>query len=202
MSNSSNGAKAANRFRLGLLIALSVTLVLGSFWLIEVLRKSGLAGITEPARTAPDYYVTNFTFVKMAKSQTGRYNISGDRLTHSPVDDSHEITRPVIHNLTTGRPPMVMTSDRALVSKDNTEVQMIGNVVVDRPPSRDTQLFHMTSPYLLLLPEDDVMKTDKPVDMMLGKTQLRGTGMVANNATRQLDLSHRVHGVFPPSAAR
>lgn len=193
---------SANRFRLGFLIALSVALVLGSFWLLEVLRKSGITDAPDAPRTAPDYYVKNFTFVKMAKSRAARYNISGEVLTHLPLDDSYEITKPVIYNLSSNRPPMVMRSERALVNSDNSEVKMIDKVDVDRPASGTTQRFHLKSNYLLLLPDDDVMKTDQPVEMVMGTTLLNGTGMVANNATRQLDLAHRVHGVFAPAVAR
>jgi lipopolysaccharide export system protein LptC len=193
---------SANRFRLGLLIALSVALALGSFWVLEVLRKTGGTDLQDVPRSTPDFYVKNFTFVKMAKSRTARYNISGDVLTHLPLDDSYEITKPVIYHLANNLPPMVMRSERALVNSDNSEIQMIDNVDVDRPASGTTQNFHLTSDYLLLLPNDDVMKTDKPVKMRMGTTLLDGTGMVANNATRQLDLAARVHGVFAPAPVR
>ncbi len=193
---------SANRFRLGLLIALSIALALGSFWVLEVLRKTGGNDLPDAPRSAPDFYVKNFTFVKMAKSRTARYNISGDVMTHLPLDDSYEITRPVIYHLANNLPPMVMRSERALVNSDNSEVQMIDSVDVDRPASGTTQNFHLTSEYLLLLPNDDVMKTDKPVKMLMGNNLLNGTGMVANNATRQLDLANSVHGVFPPAPVR
>ncbi|MEB0135479.1 LPS export ABC transporter periplasmic protein LptC [Actimicrobium sp. CCC2.4] len=197
-----SAVRSANRFRLGFLIALSVALALGSFWVLEVIRKSGGNDAPDAPRVAPDYYVKNFTFVRMAKNRTARYNISGDVLTHLPMDDSYEITKPVIYNLSNNRPTMVMRSERALVNSDNSEVQMIDNVDVDRPASGSIQRFHLKSAYLLLLPDDDVMKTDTPVEMLMGTTILNGTGMVANNATRQLDLAHRVHGVFAPAVAR
>jgi lipopolysaccharide export system protein LptC len=197
-----SAARSANRFRLGFLIALSVVLALGSFWVLEVLRKNSGTDLKKTTRSAPDYYVKNFTFVKMATSRTARYNITGDVLTHLPLDDSYEITKPVIYHLSNNRAPMVMRSERALVNSDNSEVQMIDNVDVDRPASGTTQRFHLKSEYLLLLPNDDVMKTDQPVDMVMGTTVLKGTGMIANNATRQLDLAHRVHGVFAPATGR
>jgi lipopolysaccharide export system protein LptC len=193
---------SAYRFRLGLLIALSLALALGSFWVLEVLRKTGGTDLPDTPRSSPDFYVKNFTFVKMAKSRTARYNISGDVLTHLPLDDSYEITMPVIYHLANNQSPMVMRSERALVNSDNSEVQMIDNVDVDRPASGTTRNFHLTSDYLLLLPNDDVMKTDKPVKILMGNNLLNGTGMVANNATRQLNLANRVHGVFPPAPVR
>jgi lipopolysaccharide export system protein LptC len=61
----------------------------------------------------------------------------------------------------------------------------------------------MRSDYLLVLTDEDIVRTDKPVEITLGKSVLRGTGMVANNATRQLQLGSAVHATFaPPDRAR
>ena len=194
-----SAANITNRFRIGVVIALSASLALISFWLLGVMRKKGEADTAEVTRTRPDYYVDKFTFVKMAKSRTARYNISGDVLTHFPEDDSHEITHPIINYLANGRPPMVMRSDTAKINSDSSEIRMRGNVDIDRPAFGPTAYFHLKSPYLVLLPDDDVMKTDTPVEMVLGTTILNGTGMLANNATRQLNLSSRVHGRLVPT---
>jgi lipopolysaccharide export system protein LptC len=193
-------ARITNRFRLGVVIALCAAMALGSFWLLGVMRKKGDADTAEVPRTAPDYYVNKFTFVKMAKSRTARYNISGDVLTHFPADDSYEITHPIINNLASGRPAMVMRSDTATVNSDSSEVHLKGHVDIDRPAFGPSAHFHLKSTYLVLLPDDDIMKTDTPVDLLLGTATLNGTGMLANNATRQLDLSSRVHGKFLPAA--
>lgn len=194
-----SAASARQRFRLGIVIALCAALVLGSFWLLGVMRKKGDANVADVPRTAPDYYVEKFTFVKMAKSRTARYNITGDLMKHYPADDSYEITRPIINNLTSGRPAMVMRSDTARVNSDSSEVRMSGNVDVDRPAFGPSARFHLKSTYLVLLPDDDIMKTDKPVELLLGTTTLNGIGMLANNAKRQIDLSQRVHGQFLPA---
>lgn len=193
-------ANVTNRFRIGVVIALCAALALGSFWLLGVMRKKGEADTVDAPRTAPDYYVNKFTFVKMAKSRTARYNISGDVLTHFPADDSTEIIHPIINNLASGRPAMVMRSDTATVNSSGSEVRMKGHVEIDRPPFGPSAHFHLTSTYLVLLPDDDIMKTDAPVELLLGTATLNGTGMLANNATRQLDLSSRVHGKFLPAA--
>jgi lipopolysaccharide export system protein LptC len=47
-----------------------------------------------------------------------------------------------------------------------------------------------------VLPDDDVVQTDKPVEITMGQSKLNGTGMFANNATRELRLSSNVHGTY------
>ena len=196
-----SSANGVIRFRVGVVLVLSGVLALGSFWVLQVQRKRAEDETPSVPRIAPDFYVHKFTFVKMAKSRVARYNISGDELVHNPQDDSYEITRPIINQFANGRPPMSMHADRALVNSDNSKVQMIGNVDIDRPQFEVSQHFHLKTPTLTLLPDDDIMKTDAAVDILLGTTTLRGTGMVANNAARQLDLASHTHGKFVSATA-
>ena len=186
------------RFQLGVILALCGALVLGSFWLLGVIQKKGESATSNTPRVAPDFYVEKFTFVKITKSRAARYNVTGDVLTHFPADDSYEVTQPIINNLASGRPTMVMRSNTAHMNSDSSEIRMSGNVDIDRPAFGTSSHFHLKSTYLMLLPDDDIMKTDQPVDLLLGTATLSGTGMLANNATRQLDLAHRVHGQFLP----
>ncbi|MFX5785438.1 LPS export ABC transporter periplasmic protein LptC, partial [Acinetobacter baumannii] len=58
---------------------------------------------------------------------------------------------------------------------------------------------HLVSEYLLLLPDDEIVKTDKPVAMTMGTTRLNGVGMVANNATQVVQLFGNVRGYYEPT---
>jgi lipopolysaccharide export system protein LptC len=189
---------SANRFRLSVLIALTGALALGSFWVLEVMRKSLDNSIPQQPRNRPDYYVEKFNFVRMGKTGLAQYNISGEKLVHNPVDDSHEITLPIVHSLSKERPPMTMRSQHAIVDRDSSQVHMYDDVHIDRPETASNEHFHLTSEYLLLLPDDDVMQTDKPVVITQGTSRLTGTGMFANNATRELRLSSNVHASYQP----
>jgi lipopolysaccharide export system protein LptC len=189
---------AANRFRLGILIAITAALALGSFWVLEVMRKGLASGAPQQPRSRPDYYVEKFNFVRMAKTGLAQYNIFGEKLVHNPVDDSHEIKLPNVHSLSKERPPMTMQSKRAVVDQDSSRVHMYDNVHVDRPATPTSEHFHLASEYLLLLPDEDVIQTDKPVVITLGTSRLTGIGMTANNATRELRLSSNVHASYQP----
>ncbi len=196
-----SAARPPNRFSLVVLIALGAALALGSFWVLEVMRRSSSASIPDVPRTEPDYYVEKFSFVRMSKTGLARYNISGKRLTHNPTDDSHAIELPVVNSFGNDRPPMTTHARRALVEHDNTKVHMYENVHVDRAATATSEHFHLQSEYLLILPDDDVMQTDKPVEITLGTSKLTGTGMVANNATGELRLSSNVHATYQPPAS-
>jgi lipopolysaccharide export system protein LptC len=188
------------RFRLVAILAPLVALALGSFWLFEVMRRATNEVIPTAERTEPDFYVEKFNYVKLTKTGKAQYHFSGAKMTHNPLDDSYDIELPVVNNVGTGdrsnSPPTTIRADRATVNSDNSKIHMYDNVRVDRPASENSEAMKVRSQYLLVLPDDDIVKTDKPVEIHLGQSVLTGTGMVANNATRELHLANNVHGTY------
>jgi len=195
-----NAPRSVWRFRILTILALMIALALGSFWLLEVMRRAINDVTPKAARTEPDFYVENFNYVKLSPSGQTQYHISGTRLTHNPQDDSYDIQHPVVSNIRPERTPMTMRSERAHVNSDNSEVRMYDNVHIDRPASAQSGHLHITSDYMLLLPDDEIMKTDKAVVITLDLSRLTGIGMFANNATREFSLASNVHGTYqaPP----
>jgi len=186
------------RFRLVAIIAPLIALALGSFWLFEVLRRAGDEAMPAAERKEPDFYVEKFSYVKIGKTGKAQYHFSGAKMTHNPQDDSYDIVLPVINSVGKegGRGPMVIRAERATVNDDNSEIHLYENVQLDRPATANAQAMHVRSEYMLVLPDDDIVKTDKPVKISVGQSVLTGTGMVANNATRELQLSNNVHGTY------
>lgn len=192
--------RSTNRIRVAALLAITAALALGSFWMLEVMRRSGGPDTANANQNAPDYYVENFQFVRVSNSGQAQYSMSGDRLTHYPADDIHKIEQPVVRSLTPERPPMHAVSKTATVDRVNSKIHMYNDVHLDRAATADKERLQLDSEYLLLLPDEDIMKTDKPVTISLGQSVLKGTGMVANNATGELRLASNVSVTYrPPS---
>lgn len=195
-----NGSRTARRLRLAMILVLMIGLALGSFWLFEVMRRATEDSVPQRVRQEPDFYVENFSYVKMAPNGKAQYHFSGARLTHNPQDGSYDIILPVVNKLDHAGPSMTIRSERGKVSSDNSQVHLYENVRLNRPASQANAAMNVISDYLLLLPDDDIVKTDKPVEITLGQSKLTGTGMVANNATRELHLTSNVHGTYQAAA--
>jgi lipopolysaccharide export system protein LptC len=180
--------KYANRFRLSVILALAVAIALGSFWLSMVMNQSMSDTMAGAPRSAPDYYVEKFSMVKLTPAGQVKYSVSGSKLLHHPLDDSYDIERPVLHSLSDDHEPMTMHADRARVEDANSKIHMTGNVKVDRPRSATAEALHIASDYMLILPDDDIVQSDKKVDITLGQSSMSGIGMIANNASRELRL--------------
>jgi lipopolysaccharide export system protein LptC len=187
-----------NRLRLVVMLALGAAITLGSFWVLEVMRRGIVDETPASSRTEPDFYVEKFNFIRISQAGDANYSISGRRLIHDPVTDSYEVELPVVNSLSPTRPPMVTRARRAVIEHDYSKVHLYNDVQVDRPATPTSQNFRLKSEYLLILPDEDVMTSDKPVDMTLGTSTLAGTGMYANNATRVLRLSSNVHATYQP----
>jgi len=184
------------RFRFVMTLAPLVVLALGSFWLYEVMRRATDDVIPNPERSQPDFYVEKFSYVKLSKTGAAQYHFAGERLTHNPQDDSYDIVRPVLNNISNTESPVTIRAERARVNSDNSQVHLYDNVRMDRQASPTTQPIHVRSEYMLVLPDDDVVKTHKAVEITAGQSKLTGIGMFANNATREFRLTSNVHGTY------
>lgn len=189
-------AQGTSRFRLVAVLAPALALALASFWVVEVTRRMGDDVVDRTKRTEPDFYVEQFNYVKLSRSGEAQYHLSGARLTHNPVDDSYAVDGPVVRSMRNDAEPMIITAKRAWINGDSSEVHLFDDVEIDRPPALDREYMRLRSQHLVILPDDDAMRTDKPVRITQGQSVLTGTGMYANNATREFKLHHNVHGTY------
>ena len=193
--------RTAHRWQLTLIMMIGVFVAVGSFWLVQVVNQAGDEAQADLFRNEPDYIIDRFSLVRMNKEGQPSYIISGDKLTHHPVGDSSDIDKPFVHSLAGERPPMNIHADTAHVDQGNTRVKLNGNVDVVRPATDKAQAMRMQTPTLTVFPDEERMETDAPVDLHLGGSTAKGTGMQFNNATRQVQLGGRGTITMPPRAA-
>jgi lipopolysaccharide export system protein LptC len=191
-----NAAANSMRLQIVALLAVLIALALASFWVLQIMRNNGDAERPPIPDQKADYYVDNFVYVKMSLDGTARYSITGTKMEHYPYNDSFKVQSPFIRSLDAAKPPMLLRSDRAMIEDDNSKIHMVGNAFAQRDPVGKSQKLTINSEYLLLLPDDDVVTSDKPVKIMLGESVLNGVGMRASNAELKLELHDRVHGIY------
>jgi lipopolysaccharide export system protein LptC len=191
--------RIAHRWRLVLLLLAGTFAAFGSFWLVQVMQGEDQSRNVNVGND-PDYIVDHFSFVRMSETGQPRYVISGEHLTHRPVDNTSEIDKPVVQALATDHPHMTMTADHAHVNQEQNQVDLTGNVQVDRPGGPNADPLHIRTESLTLLTDDEIARTDKPIRMTLGSATVDAVGMVANNATQQIHLGGRGHAIYPPRA--
>jgi lipopolysaccharide export system protein LptC len=193
--------RTAHRWQLTLIMMVGVFVAVGSFWLVQVVNQSGHEAEVDKFREEPDYIIDRFSVVRMNKNGQPAYIISGDKLTHQPVGDVSVIDKPYVHSLATDQPPMNIHAQTAYVDQGNTRVRLHDNVDVVRPATKQAQELRLKTSTLTVYPDEERMETDAAVEMHSGDTVATGTGMKANNATRQITLGGRGTITMPPRAA-
>lgn len=194
--------RTAHRWQLTLTLMIGVFVAVGSFWLVQVVNQSGQEQQADQFRNEPDYIIDRFSMVRMTKEGKPAYIISGDKLTHRPIDDASDIDKPFLNSLSGNQPPMTIHADTARVDQGNTRVKLNGNVDVVRPATPKTEPMRLQTSTLTVFPDEERMETEAPVRLKLGGTSSTGTGMKSNNATRQLQLGGRGTITLPPRAPR
>jgi lipopolysaccharide export system protein LptC len=183
-----------------LLLLAAASLLAGlSFWALEITRRS--AGDTrEPTvRTEPDYFIEDFTYTRMSVSGKAQYVISGKKLIHYPKDDSSTVEQPSMRSYSSLRDPMTLRSRSAKITADQKELHFYDDVILERPQTRGTESLRVDSDYMLALPKQDIVKTDRKVLIRLGTSRMEGTGMIADNGKHQLSLQSNVSGHYESS---
>lgn len=191
-----------DRFRIWLGVVLLAVVALGSFWMMEVLRRSGDDEQNKSsARSEPDYYVEKFNFIRLSNTDNPNYHITGDRLIHLPKSDSFEILQPRINSFDEEKTPVHIRADKAVIEEKNAGitpqrehdvVHLYDNVSMVRPEGPHSHYLQLQTEYLMLLPDDDIIKTDKAVNLLTSNAETNAIGMVANNATQQIQLMSKV----------
>ena len=192
----------SSRLRYLLAILPALAIALASIWVLEVMRRSTQEDLPAAVdKSVPDYFVDQFKLVAMSPTGQPRYILTGEKMKHFPSENAATITNPVVISLDMGVPPTTLSAERAKVEDGTRRVHMIDNVNADRPASdQDARTqsghLHFSSEYLLVLPDDDLLKTDQPVEITSDDSVLRGTGMIFNNKTREITLLNKVSGVY------
>lgn len=186
------------RRRLPALLTLAVVLLLagGSYWALEVAQRPEASAPTRTARTDPDYIIDQFSYVAVAPGGKAKYVIEGERLLHDPVSDSSLVEQPRLRSYTPQRGPMTLRSKTAHINRDHSEIRLLDEVHLERPQTRDQEALIVDTDFMLVLPNQDVFRTDRAVRAHLGDSMLNGVGMVADNRQRTLTLNSRVSATF------
>ncbi|MBG6221960.1 MULTISPECIES: LPS export ABC transporter periplasmic protein LptC [unclassified Janthinobacterium] len=188
----------AHRWRMIFTLLGAIIFALGSFWLLAVMNKNAQDISASKHLDEPDYFITNFSMVRMDLTGKPSYIVSGSKLTHYPLDDSSDIDQPFVRKLSPGMPPLNMHAELAHIDQDNTRLQLHRNVVIDRVASAKAQHLRIETEALTVFPDEERMETDVPVDILTGSSRINGVGMRANNATGVVEVHNALRIVLPP----
>ena len=101
-------------------------------------------------------------------------------------------------SLDPARPRVTITANRGKLLQGGVEAHLSGDVVVTRGATANAAPMVASTPYAIVLPDEDIVRTDRPVTVVQGGNRLTGVGMELNNRTRQLRVDSQVRAVLEP----
>ncbi len=188
-------------------VILLTVLALFTIYLARAAERDRVRSV--PASVAPgqpDYFVDRLALLTMTATGAPGYRIEARRLVHFPEDDTARFESPTLISLTPGRPQLTVTADTGLLFNPTAQreqsVHLSGQVRLTRAATAQAGLLQADTDFAIVLPDRDLVQTDRAVQIRLGEHRLDGIGMELNTATRQLRLDSRVSAVFQPPTPR
>lgn len=188
--------RAYDRLAAGFAVLLLAVLATATYYLAEMADRTSFEDTGRKQRHEPDYFVEQVELTRLNPQGQPLYRMKATRLNHYPDDDTIDFEKPVLTSLDPAKPLVTMRANRGTSSSGGVETHLYDNVVLTRAPFNDAPQMRVVSDYMLLLSDQDIARTDRPVVITYGDSVLHGTGMEFNNDSRQLELFSQVRGTW------
>jgi lipopolysaccharide export system protein LptC len=141
-----------------------------------------------------DYFLTNVTAKEWGSDGKLLRKTDTIRLEHHPNEKASHLEKPINVNYRSDDSQLRITSDTGIALDDNSQTELIDNVVViDNFDSENSTI--MNTSYLTIYPQRNFADTNEHATIVSPNSQLEGVGMDVDFNTRILNLHSRVKGI-------
>lgn len=170
-------------------------LTLTTFWLGKVASTQpllGSGGFTHD----PDYVIENFSALTFDAQGRPHARLSAKKMVHYMDDDSTELESPHFERQDSETAPISVHSQRGLITAGSEDVYFLGDVRLRRPATDGQAAMELTTDYIRIIPDDDILRTDKPVTVRQGASVIEAAGLFVDGEKRIFQLAGRVKAVY------
>jgi lipopolysaccharide export system protein LptC len=162
--------------------------------------------IERPRLNEPDYSIKNGTLSYLNEEGKTKYRILAKELIHYDDDASIDLMQPRMRLFSPDKAPVTVRAKRGHIDGDISILDLYDNVEIYRPPQTASET-QKASPYMLakssyfqVFINDDIIKTDKPVELEQGLSVMQSTdGGVFDNVQQSMQLMGTVKGRIEPA---
>ena len=178
---------------------LAIIAVLASLtaWLQYAVNTSS-PGFLSNGQHIADYIIERFVVSRTNLEGQVIYTLHADHAEHYLDDDTTKLTKPHLVANDDQQGSADIRSERALVTAQGKQVNFIGNVVLVRDAHDQQGPLKLTTEYLEAIPDQRVMRTNRPVLVQGKSVTMTAGGLELNNQTQILQLTHRVKARYEP----
>jgi len=147
-------------------------------------------------RHDPDSIVENFSALKLNKQGMPYFIMSAAKMLHYPDDDSTTLETPSMTLLAEDSPSLLATATTGSISRKGDEMFLQKNVEVLLEAENQHDQLKMQTEYLHIIPDQDLVSSNRAVTLTDPHTTVKALGMEMNNKTRQIKLLSQVKGKY------
>ena len=181
-------------------VVLALILAAMSYWLAIVANppeedKSGRF------RHDPDVIVKGFAVRTYGEQGLKKDTLSGKEAEHYPDDESTILVKPnLVHVTQQNVPATTIKSDQAFLNSDQSEVELVGNVVGYRPAYNGHESVTFNTSQIMVFTDEERAETTHRVKVYQGKSWMAGTGFDVDNVTQVYNFHSHVEGMHYPGS--
>ena len=173
-----------------------------SWWVAQVVMQAEHGPNTSAAAPQlPDYVLRNFSAASYSPQGQLRAVLHGTQMVHNPGSSTFDITAPRLRAVNPLGIVTTATAQRGLSNRDASNVQLLGDAVVERSAAAGQPPVVVRSDFLNVFPNRQVVQSDQPTVVQRGDTIFSGNSLDFNGIDGTVGMQGRVNGVIPPSPA-
>jgi lipopolysaccharide export system protein LptC len=144
----------------------------------------------------PEAIVQNLSIVRLDAAGQAQYSMSAQRMLHFAADDSTVLETPRFERRDDDGVTTVITANSGKLTGGSKEAFFYGNVRMDRGASAKQAPLQARTEFLHMVPDKDLVSTDRHVTLTNGTSSISGVGMEINKAKGQISLQSQVKGSY------
>jgi lipopolysaccharide export system protein LptC len=184
------------RGSLWLPLAILLLLAALSFWIERSVQLTSDGNQSD--RVEPEGIMENFDALRTDPAGQPHHRLSAKELRHYSGSKRTELVAPRFVQLDAENGEVSAMAQRAALSADGQEVDLRGDVVVERAARPGQSAMTVRTERLLVFPERDLLRAPGEINIVEGSTTLRAGAMEYDAKQRVIKLTGRVQARYVP----
>lgn len=173
-------------------------LLAGTYWLNQQAQPDEISTETNMRQT-PDAIVDNLSAVQLNRQGHPHFILAANKMEHFPHNDHTTLDSPRVTILPVDMPSIHSTAKRGAISGKGDEVFLYDDVLVLRSAYANRAELRMNTDYLHIVPERELLDSDRAVSIVEGNRTLQATGLEIDNHARTIKLLSKVRSTYVPA---
>ena len=158
-------------------LAFTLIIIAGlSYWLLDTLIMDDDKVLAKLAHH-PDYYMKNFTTLKMKQDGTPKNHLTASYMAHYPDDNTTELDYPKLKIYRENKLPIYVNADKGWVTSGNEVILLVGNVYLYQINDSGEMSLELITKDARVLLDKEYAETDKPATLISKNSVTNSTGI-------------------------